>query len=156
MANQFKLEKKDENSLEPNNSQKGLEKVVGVIGTYIIRVAGAMSNVFYGANVLQNDKKATKIQKAIDKGLINALGEVSNIDLCNLFNYLANNKLGKGFNPKDPAPLSTDPTIKKVKYGVQMTAFKTQSLIDNYFAGGITLVELVRAINLSLSSLVNN
>lgn len=155
MANAFKLVQKNQDSLDPNKSQQGLEKVVGLIGTYIIRVAGAMSNVFYGAYVLQGDKKASKIQKAVDRGLINALEELSNIDLCNLFNYLANNKLGKGFDPKD-VPISTDPTIKKVKYAVQLGALQTQSIIDNYFAGGITTLELVRAINLSVSALIND
>ena len=162
MANPFKNQS---TSLQPNQSQEGMEKVVGVIGTFMLRVRSKMSDVLYGAYLLQGDKKANGIQKALDRGVVNLVEEASRIDFCNIFNYLANNKIGASFNPSDPAPLSTDSTLKKVKYKVQTTAFKLQSLIDNYYAvygtlGGSDvrtgLLELIRSVNLSLSSLLND
>jgi hypothetical protein len=141
-----------------------MEKLVGVIGTFILKVRSKMSDILYGAYLLQGDKKANGIQKALDRGVVNLVEEASRIDFCNIFNYLANNKIGQSFNPSDAAPESTDAPLKKVKYYVQSNAFKLQSRIDAFYAtygtlGGSDsttgLLELIRSINLSISALVN-
>lgn len=150
------LTKNKSAGLPRNDSQKGLEGVIGTIGTFILRVRSKMSNILYGAYILQSDKNANGIQKALDRGIITVINEASTIDFCNLFNYLANNKLGKGFDPKQDPPLATDPRIKKIKYSVQNNAFKLQSLIDSYYAGGIELLPMIRSINLSITSLLDS
>lgn len=157
--------KEQSTSLKPNESQEGLEKVVGVIGTFILRVRSKMSDILYGAYLLQGDKNANGIQKALDRGAINLIEELSRIDFCNILVYLSNNKLlGVSFNPKDPKPLPTDSTFKKVKYFLQSEAFKLQALIDQYYSkygtlGGADsrkgLIELVSSVNLSISSLID-
>lgn len=155
---------KDPNmTLTKNQSQTGLEKVIGVISTYITRIRGKMSQILYGAFKLQNSKKANGIEKAMDRGIINLLRELSRVDFCNIFTYLANNKLGKSFNPSDKPPDPTDSTFKKTKYFVQIEAYKTQVLIDNFYAKYGTLMgadsrtgllELLKLVNASISTFV--
>lgn len=141
-------------TLQPNRSQKGLEKAVGTIGTYVLKVETKTSEILFGAYVLQG-KQGNGIDKALDRGLVKLLEELSSIDFCSIFSFLANNKLGNSFNPSDPRPGPEAPILTKVKYEVQMNAFKLQAVIDAYYAGGVQITELVRSINLGLVPLLS-
>lgn len=144
----------DSTTLQPNREQKGLEKAVGNINTYVLKVETKISETLFGAYALQG-KPGNGLNKALDRGIIKLLEELSSINICAIFNSLANNKLGKSFNPSDPKPRPEEPVLTKVKYEVQMNAFKLQSLIDAYYAGGVSVTELVRSVNLSINALLS-
>ena len=83
----------------------GLEKVIGKIALFIIKSQDKTNTLLYGSRA-PVDPNASKFKKAISKGLIKVLESLSDIDFCNIFNYLLNSvKLGDNkFNPEKPPP----------------------------------------------------
>lgn len=111
---------------------KGLEKVIGVIAKFIINVQTSVNKTLYGKFKLQNDPKANKIQKALDKGISNVLSDLVGINYCDIINYLINQAPGgKPFNPNDKPDDGS--TFSRTKFFIQTQAFEVQKKIDQYY-----------------------
>jgi hypothetical protein len=140
---------------------KGLEKAIGVISKFIISTQGKVAGLLYGKFALgENDANA--IKRALDKGLVNVIGDIAKIDICNIINYAINQiPGGKQFDPNVQPPTS-DPVARK-KWVLQNTAFKVQKFIDDYYKSygnsnnpdtKVGLFRLIQNINQELSSTV--
>ena len=111
---------------------KGLEKIIGIIATFIINAQSSVSKILYGKFKLQNDPNANKIQKALDKGITNTLADLVGINYCDIINYLINQAPGgKPFNPNDEPDDGS--TFSRTKFFVQKQAFEVQKIIDQYY-----------------------
>ena len=111
---------------------KGLEQVIGVIATFIIKAQTSINKTFYGKFKLQNDPTANKLQKALDKGVSNVLSDLVGINYCDIVNYLINQV--PGGNSFDPEKPPTDgSTFARSKWFVQKQAFEVQKRIDQYY-----------------------
>lgn len=111
---------------------KGLEKIIGVIATFIINAQSSVSKILYGKFKLQNDPNANKIQKALDKGITNTLSDLVGINYCDIINYLINQAPGgKPFDPNDEPKDGS--TFSRTKFFIQKQAFEVQKIIDQYY-----------------------
>lgn len=111
---------------------KGLEKIIGIIATFIINAQSSVSKILYGKFKLQNDPNANKIQKALDKGITNTLSDLVGINYCDIINYLINQAPGgKPFDPNDEPDDGS--TFSRTKFFIQKQAFEVQKRIDEYY-----------------------
>lgn len=141
---------------------KGLERVIGIVASFIIKAQGGANTIIYGKGG-KPDPKAPKFKKALNKGIIYILRELSQVDFCNILNYLTNSvKLGQvSFDPnKPPANGSSNFEIKKWK--IQKKAYEYQVEIDRFYGlygtatgkdSRLGLKNLVNTINLSIDTL---
>lgn len=147
------------------STAKGLERVIGIIASFIIKAQSKTDKILYGKGSRNKDPKANKFRKALDRGIIYILREISDIDFCNVLNYTVNNvKLGdKSFNPnKPPAENVSDLEVKK--WTIQKKAYDYQKIIDKYYAqyGSVNneqsrlgLINLVKSVNLAIDALLD-
>jgi hypothetical protein len=111
---------------------KGLEKVIGLISSFIISAQVKTNGILYGKFKV-DEASSNAIQKAIDKGLINVLEDVAGIDFCNIVNYAINKIPGtNSFDPKKRVGDFTNP-LEKSKFIIQKAAFDIQTYIDDYY-----------------------
>ncbi len=150
-------------SINSNTSTaKGLELTIMKINAFIKGAQASCDSILYGKYQLQENPNIGGLRKALDRGLINVLGELATIDFCNILSYLANNNpSGRRFNP-DKFPEDGTQQEKNL-WKVQNVAFKLQSKIDKYYAtwgssqgqdSRLGLVELVREINITCTELL--
>lgn len=112
-------------------SAKGLEKAIGVIAKFIIKVQGKVNEIFYGKFSSATPSR-NLIKKLLDKGVIKLLEGIASVDLCNIFNYaISQIPGGVPFNPNEPPP--TDDVLARKKWQIQKIAFDTQQFIDKYY-----------------------
>jgi hypothetical protein len=111
---------------------KGLEKVIGLISSFIISAQVKTNGILYGKFKV-DETSSNEIQKALDKGIVNVLEDVAGIDFCNIVNY-AINKI-PGTNPFDPKKRVGDFTnpLERSKFIIQKAAFDIQTYIDDYY-----------------------
>jgi hypothetical protein len=109
---------------------KGLEKALGVIAKFIIKVQGDINKVLYGKNGGRQDTNL--IKRLLDRGILNLLTDVASVDFCNILNY-ALNQVGDGqkFDPTKPPP--ENDVIARKKWQLQKKAYDTQQFIDTYY-----------------------
>jgi hypothetical protein len=145
------------------NEKTGVERVINSISTFIIQVQFKLADILYGKFQIQNDLTKSGIQRALDKGVVNVLGEISNVDFCSFFNYSLTQIKGK--NSFDPKKRPDQAGFEQIKWDVQKKAFDYQKLIDKYYSqwgSGIGqdsrtgLQELILQLNAGISSLVND
>jgi len=107
---------------------KGLEKAIFVAGDGILKAQFAITDLFYGR--FDERKSATSFQKAIDKGIVNLVEDLSSIDLCQILNEAINKIPGsKQFDPNAEPP--KDP-LGAAKYAIQKKAYDLQLKIDRF------------------------
>ena len=107
---------------------KGLEKAIFVAGDGILKAQFAITDLFYGK--FDERKSATPFQKAIDKGIVNLVEDLSSIDLCQILNEAINKIPGsKQFDPNADPP--KDP-LGSAKYAIQKKAYDLQLKIDGF------------------------
>jgi hypothetical protein len=152
-------ETKEFKGSEPNPSElKGFEKIIDSISTFVIKVRFKISDIFYGK--FQDQDNPNPIKRALDKGIINILGDLASVDFCALLNYAINaTRLpGAAFNPNEP------PDAITTKWKIQKKAFDIQLLIDNFYSKYGTslgsdsrtgLIELIRQVNLGFENLAD-
>jgi len=143
-------------------SAKGLEKAIGVIGRFLMKVQGKINEIFYG-KFTSGKEDTNLIKRLLNKGIINLLEGIASVDFCNILNYALNQVPdGKPFNPKDPPPVD-DPILRK-KFQLQKAAFEVQQFIDEYYRdyldannprSKIALFTLTQQISSSLSSITS-
>lgn len=113
---------------EGQTTATGLEKAIFTAGDGIIKAQFAIDGLFYGKFEYSGDNK---FKNALDKGVINVLNDVSEIDLCQVLNYAINQVPGS--KPFDPEVIPKDP-FAYAKYSVQKKAFDVQSKIDGFYS----------------------
>lgn len=117
----------------------GLERVINIIKDFILAASFSVNDILYGKapvkerpqagtqpNAVKKSKKQNPIDKALDKGLIEVLNDLSSVDFCNLLNYLANSVGGSGFNPKERPSGGFSLAV----WNIQNEAFELQLQID--------------------------
>lgn len=114
------------------STAKGLEKVIGIIATFIINAQNSINKTLYGKFKLQNDPTANKLQKALDKGISNTLSDLVGINYCDIINYLVNQApAGQQFDPNNPP--TDGSSLSRTKWFVQKQAFEVQKRIDGFY-----------------------
>jgi hypothetical protein len=109
---------------------KGLEKVIALIGRFIINAQSSVIGFLYGK--YQKQDSLNPITRALDKGILNILNEIAGVDFCNLINYaLSKTPGGKSFDPENPPP--TNSQLERSKWVLQKTAYDIQTYIDRYY-----------------------
>lgn len=142
---------------------KGLEKIIGIIGKFIISAQTQSNTILYGKGEI--NPNAIGLEKITQKGVVNVIEDISNVDFCNLINYSATqtNISPNRFDPNGPPENATPKQIKI--WNIQNFAFKIQQKIDQYYSqyGSATgqdsrlgLIELINSINLSMESLLSS
>ena len=112
-------------------SSIGLEKAIGVIAKFIIKVQGKVNEIFYG-KYTSGKEPINLVKRLLNKGVIKLLEGIASVDLCNIFNYALNQiPGGLPFNPNEPPP--TDDVIARKKWQIQKKAYDTQQFIDKYY-----------------------
>lgn len=106
----------------------GLEKAIFIAGDGVLKAQDAVDGLFYGKFQYTG---ANKFKKAIDKGLVNILNDVSEVDLCQILNYALEQIPGS--KPFDPEDIPTNP-VALAKYKVQKAAYDTQLFIDGFYS----------------------
>jgi hypothetical protein len=114
-------------------SAKGLEKAIGVISKFIIKVQGKVNEIFYG-KFTSGKEPENFLKRLLNKGVINLLELIATVDFCNILNYSLNNLPGGGqlFDP-NKEPDNTASFIDRKKFFIQKKAYDTQQLIDKYY-----------------------
>lgn len=121
------------------DSLSGLEKIINLIKTFILSASFSVNGILYGKATqkeqtqngiqpesVRKSKKKNPIEKALEKGLIEVLKDLSSVDFCNILNYLANSIGGSGFNPRErPAG-----GFALAVWNIQNEAYKLQIRID--------------------------
>ena len=150
-------------------SAKGLEKAVGIISRFFIKIQSKINEIFYGKAVSKR-QDANLIKRLLNKGIIPLLDSLTSVDFCNILNYAASNipdatdANGKKivFDPTKDAP--SDNIIARKKWQLQKTAYDVQQFIDEYYReyldtnnpqSRVGLFLLIQQINSSFSSVVN-
>jgi len=111
---------------------KGLEKVIGIIGTFVVKAQTSINKILYGKFKLQTSPTANKIQKALDKGITNTLSDLVGINYCDIVNYLINQApAGQQFDPEKPP--TDGSSFARTKFFIQKQAFEVQKRIDQYY-----------------------
>jgi hypothetical protein len=117
----------------------GLEKIINTIKNFVLAASFSLNDTMYGKALVKEktnngtqpksvrqSKKSNPIERALEKGLIEVLNDLSSVDFCNLINYLANSVGGSGFNPNQrPAG-----GFALVVWNVQNAAYEVQLRID--------------------------
>lgn len=145
------------------DTAKGLEKVIGIIASFVVKAQNKLDTILYGKR--SSNSSASKFRKALDRGIIYILKELSSVDFCNILNYSLNSiKLGDiSFNPNGPPDNASDQEIKKWK--IQKRAYDLQKTIDKFYGefGGVNnvgstlgLLNLVKSINLAIDTILSS
>jgi len=141
----------------------GVELVISNISTFIIKVQFKLADFLYGRFEIQNDLTKSGIKRALDKGIVNVLGEIANVDFCNFFSYSLTQIKGK--NTFDPTKRPQESGFNQDLWDLQKLAFDSQKLIDKYYSqwgsgigqdSRVGLQELILQLNASIYSLVND
>lgn len=108
----------------------GLEKVIALIARFVINAQSSTIALLYGKYAKQNSRNP--ITKALDKGILNLLNDIADIDFCNIINYLISQAPGGiTFDPNNPP--TNQGRIENAKWTLQKTAFDVQTYIDKYY-----------------------
>lgn len=144
-------------------SAVGLEKAIGVVARFLIKVEGNINQILYG-KFTSGKEDANLIKRLLNKGIINLLEGIASIDFCNILNYSLNQVPdGKAFNPNEQPPVD-DPILRK-RWQLQKTGYDVQQFIDEYYReyldtnnpqSRVGLFVLIQQINQSLSSVVSS
>lgn len=110
---------------------KGLESVIYLIANFTLKADNATRLTFYGGLFSQKDgvviyNPKNPIDKALQKGLIKVLQDISSVDFCNLITYLISQSGGGGFNPKEKPEGGNALKL----WNIQFEAYKLQLFID--------------------------
>jgi len=112
---------------EGQTTATGLEKAIFIAGDGIIKAQFAIDKLFYGKFSYDG---TNKLKKALDRGVVPVLNDLSEIDLCNILN-LANQKV-PGSKPFDPENKPTSNPLEVAKWNLQNKAFTVQKKIDGF------------------------
>jgi hypothetical protein len=112
---------------EGQTTATGLEKAIFVAGDGILKAQFAIDGLFYGKFSYVGENK---FKKALDRGVVNVINELSEIDLCNVLNYTLQQVPGS--EPFDPEKRPTATGLGAAKYDLQNAAFKVQKEIDGF------------------------
>lgn len=144
-------------------SAVGLEKAIGVVARFLIKVEGNINQILYG-KFTSGKEDVNLIKRLLNKGVINLLEGIASIDFCNILNYSLNQVPdGKAFNPNEQPPVD-DPILRK-RWQLQKTAYDTQQFIDEYYRdyldtnnpqSRVGLFVLIQQLNSTLSSVVSS
>jgi hypothetical protein len=143
-------------------SAVGLEKAIGVVGRFFMKIQSKINEIFYGK--FSSGKEDTNlIKRLLNKGIINLLEGIASVDFCNILNYSLNQVPdGKAFDPNQQPP-TNEPILRK-KWQLQKTAYDVQQFIDEYYReyldtnnpqSKVGLFLLLQQINSSFSSIVS-
>lgn len=113
---------------EGQTTATGLEKAIFVSGDAILKAQFALDGVFYGKFQYEG---SNKLKKAIDKGVVNVINEISEIDLCQILNYALQQVPGS--EPFDPNSVPSG-SLELAKYKIQKAAYDTQLKIDSFYS----------------------
>jgi len=138
---------------------KGLEKALGVIAKFLMKVQGKINQIFYGKI---EQPSSNLIRRLLNRGLINLLGDLASVNFCDIFNYSLNQiPDAKSFDPnQNPEELTG---LERKKWKLQKTAYDVQKFIDQYYIdyadstnpeSKVGLFLLIQSINESLSSTI--
>ena len=118
---------------EGQTTATGLEKAIFIAGDAILKAQFAVDGIFYGKfEGVKEGAKLNEVKQLIDKGIVNVLNQLSEIDLCQILNYLSQKSPGaKSFDPNSPPPVGT---ASYAKWKLQKKAFDTQLKIDNFYS----------------------
>lgn len=144
-------------------SAVGLEKAIGVVARFLMKVQGKINEIFYG-KFTSGKEDINLIKRLLNKGIINLLEGIASVDFCNILNYSLNQVPdGKSFDPNQQPPVD-EPILRK-KWQLQKAAYDVQQFIDEYYReyldtnnpqSRVGLFVLIQQINQSLSSVVSN
>jgi hypothetical protein len=116
-------------------SAEGLEKLISVIATFILKAQDGSNKILYGNPRKKYKNKAnTKgdVDLALNNGLLNIVEFMASIDLCNVINFALNQiPNAKPFDPSK-APPSNRP-VERAKWGIQFAAYNVQIVIDEFY-----------------------
>lgn len=150
------------NKLNINTSSaKGLEKALGVIARFIMKVQGKINQIYYGK---LGKPSENIIKRLLNRGLVNLLTDLASVNFCDIFNYSLNQLPdAKPFDPNQNKDELTG--LERKKYFLQKKAYDTQKIIDKYYGeyldnnnpeSKVKLFLLIQSINESLSSTILN
>lgn len=145
---------------------KGLEKVIGIIASFIIKSQDSTNKIIYGDPRKKFKNKTNNkgdVNQALNNGLLYVVDTIASVDLCNIINYaLQQIPGGKPFDPTKPPP--TDSIVERSKWTLQKAAYDTQIFIDNYYntyadsnniQSRIGLSDLVTQVSISLQEITS-
>jgi hypothetical protein len=112
---------------EGQTTATGLEKAIFIAGDGVIKAQFAIDRLFYGKFSYTG---TDKFKKALDKGVVSVLNDLSEIDLCNILN-LAIEKI-PGSKAFDPEKKPTSNPLEVAKWNLQNTALTIQKKIDGF------------------------
>lgn len=113
---------------EGQTTATGLEKAIFVSGDAILKAQFTLDGLFYGKFQYQGPNK---LKKAVDRGIVNTINEISEIDLCQILNYALQQIPGS--KPFDPEVVPSG-SFERAKYTVQKAAYDTQLKIDSFYS----------------------
>jgi hypothetical protein len=138
---------------------KGLEKALGVIARFLIKVQGKINQIYYGK---LEKPSPNLIKRLLNRGLVNLLTDLASVNFCDIFNYSLNQVPdAKSFNPNENPDELTG--LERKKWKLQKTAYDVQKFIDRYYIdyadssnseSKVGLFLLIQSINESLSSTI--
>lgn len=144
----------DKPKFPPLRQAKGLEKLVLVLKDFVITAQFAVIKTLFGKFELQGDQSKSKIQKALDKGVLYIISKIAGVDFCNIISSGLNSvKIGKAFDPLNPPPSSASDFEKK-KWQVQYKAFRVQTVIDDF--NSVFGVDIGQDIRVGIKELIIN
>jgi hypothetical protein len=112
---------------EGQTTATGLEKAIFVAGDGILKAQFAIDGLFYGKFGYEG---TNVFKKTLDKGVVNVLNDLSEIDLCNILNLLIEKTAGsKTFDPENKP---TSGTLAITKWNLQNKALTIQKKIDGF------------------------
>ena len=136
---------------------KGLEKALGVIARFLIKVQGKINQIYYGK---LGQPSSNPIRRLLNRGIVNLLGDLAAVNFCDIFNYSLNQVPdAKSFNSNQNQEELTG--LERKKWKLQKTAYDVQKFIDQYYSdyvdstnpnSKVGLFLLIQSINESLSS----
>jgi hypothetical protein len=145
---------------------KGLEKVIGIIASFIIKSQDSTNKIIYGDPRKKFKNKTNNkgdVNQALNNGLLYVVDTIASVDLCNIINYaLQQIPGGQPFDPKKPPP--TDSVVERSKWTLQKAAYDTQIFIDKYYntyadsnniQSRIGLSDLVTQVSISLKEITS-
>ena len=145
---------------------KGLEKVIGIIASFIIKSQDSTNKIIYGDPRKKFKNKTNNkgdVNQALNNGLLYVVDTLASVDLCNIINYaLQQIPGGQPFDPTKPPP--TDSVVERSKWTLQKAAYDTQIFIDKYYntyadsnniQSRIGLSDLVTQVSISLQEITS-
>jgi hypothetical protein len=145
---------------------KGLEKVIGIIASFIIKAQDSTNKIIYGDPRKKFKNKTNNkgdVNQALNNGLLYVVDTIASVDLCNIINYaLQQIPGGQPFDPTKPPP--TDSVVERSKWTLQKAAYDTQIFIDKYYntyadsnniQSRIGLSDLVTQVSISLQEITS-